>query len=814
MKAIALGQLGGRAHAFTAARLLPFVGVLVLSVAGCGTWPQHTAVGTSQPVHSPLSSVGPAGSERGAPAAGEATKSASAHLAASNGAKESTPGGSTTAFYREGSGVFTGRLKSVAVAEQHTGKITLNFENTDIREVVKAILGDLLKENYAIDSRVQGKVTLQTSRPLAREALLPTLEMVLRMNGATFVREDGVYRVVPRGSALAGGGPAPQLGNTAAPLPHGYSVQVVPLRYIAATQMQKILAPFAGPGNIVRVDSERNLLILAGSANELGRLLDTIDIFDVDWLRGMSVGLFTPTFVDAQTLAKDLDQIFGEKANTPLAGLVRLIPIKHLNALLVITPRPQYLHRVAAWVKRLDRSGAGTGRQLFVYHVQNGRATDIAAVLNEVFGQQPAGGLPPPELAPGLRPALLQSPSTQPPPPTPAGMGSRQRLPEAQSAAEPPASASEAASLPEHALEPTSATPPFAAAGLAGAAGPKASSRAGAPGEGLAISEKSGLRIIPDEVNNALVVLATPEEYRQVEAALHKLDTVPLQVLIEVTIAEITLTGDLRYGLEWFFTHDLGKYVSKVQLDLGKAGIGALVPGFSYAIADSAGVVRAVLNSLASDSRLNVVSSPSLVVLNNQTAHIQVGDEVPIVTQEQQATVAQSTLINTIEYRKTGVLLSVTPRVNAGGLVTMDVEQEVSDVAPGSQNSVTPTIQQRKISSTVAVQSGQTVVLGGLIRENKSVESSGIPGLYKLPIIGPLFGETSNSHKRTELVVLITPRAIQNAEEARQVTEEFRDKMESLKPLTERGSAASSLLRGKGEAPDPSERPASRAVSE
>ncbi len=569
------------------------------------------------------------------------------------------------------------------------------------------------------------------------------------MNGAALVSQDGLYNVVPRDSAMRGL-LAPQLGNSGHALPRGYSVRIVPLTYIAAEEMQKILEPFTTAGNVVRVDTVRNLLILAGGSPELARLLETVRIFDVDWLKGMSIALFTPDFVDADTLSTELQAVFGEGGDSPLAGVIKFVPLERLNALLVITPRPQYLEKVADWVERLDRDSGGVGQRLFVYRVQNGKAADLATVLGEVF-QRDAGGavVRPPELAPGLEALEIASP----PPPA----GDQEAAPGAAERV----TATQTAFRPEY---------------LVG-------------GEGVAISSGGQIRIIADEINNALVILATAQQYKQVEAALRRLDVLPQQVLIEATIAEITLKGDLKYGMEWFFTNQLGDKSGAGLLDLSVAGtgIGPIIPGFSYSIIDKAGAVRAVLNALAQDSRLNVISSPSLMVLNNQTAHIDVGDEVPVVTQQQQSTVGTSSpIVNNIEYRNTGVLLSVTPRVNAGGMVVMDVEQEVSQVVSDSTDttSLTPTISKRSITTSVAVQSGQTVVLGGLIREQKVLSRSGIPGLYNLPIIGPLFGATVDEQIRTELVVLITPRAVRNPAEAAQVTDEFRNKMESLRPLT------------------------------
>jgi general secretion pathway protein D len=636
---------------------------------------------------------------------------------------------------------------SPAPSAPASGGVTLNFENTSLLEVVKVVLGDLLGRSYTIDPGVQGTVTLQSSTPIARDALLPTLELLLRMNNAALIDAGDVVQVLPRERALQGRA-APQLGDSGTPLPRGYRVQVVPLRYIGAEEMRAILEPLADPGSLVRVDSRRNLLILAGSGREVEQLLETVDLFDVDWMAGMSVALFRPDYVQAKTLAEELEKVLGTEVEGPLAGLVRFVVIERLNGLLVVTPRREYLAKVATWVERLDRSGGGIGERLFVYHVQNGKAADLAEVLNQVFEREEEVAAPQAELAPGLEPVLLSS-------------------------------------TPETAAPDQAATGAPGADASAAAAAPASGTPVPAPGEGLALGARSRIRIIADEVNNAVLIMAGPEDYGQVEAAIRQLDIAPLQVLIEATIAEVRLEDQLSQGIEWFVKNSLGSKKGTSTLDLGAAGLTALTPGFSYAITDSAAAVRAVLNVLATESKAKIISSPSLMVLNNQKATIQVGDQVPITTQQQQATTTTSNIVNSIEFRDTGVLLSVTPRVNAGGLVIMEVEQEVSNVAPNAATPLTPTIQQRKINSTVAVQSGETVVLGGLIRENDNSSDSGLPGLREIPVLGWFFGARMDELTRTELVVLITPRAVRGAIEARDVTDEFRRKMESLKPADE-----------------------------
>jgi len=653
-------------------------------------------------------------------------------------------------YFSGGTGVFTAQPRSPEVITEISGDVTLNFERTDIREATKIVLGDLLNRNYTIDQRVQGVATLQTSRPISTSSLMPTLEMLLRMNGAALIDQGEILHIVPRDVAMREA-TIPQLGDSQLPLPRGFGVRVVPLQYISAVEMQKILGPLVQQGSLVRVDEFRNLLILTGTSGEVAQMLETIRIFDVDWLQGMSVALFSPSFVDARILAEELQTIFGEG---PLEGLIRFTVIERLNAVLVMSPRKTYLDKAAEWIDRLDRDTDIVGRRLFVYKVKNSKALDLAEVLGDIYSGLDEGQqrIPAAEVIPRQAPVEITTSDTE------------QTVNETGEVMSP---------------RNTRTTPQSTNAE-----------------DGIIVSTGGGIRIIADETNNALVVLSTPEQYRQIQSALQQLDAVPLQVLIEATIAEITLTDEFRFGLEWFFTHEIDS--SQVQagllgLDLDTvAGLAPGLPAFSYTLTDTAGMVRGVLNALAGESKLNVISSPSLMVLNNQTASIQVGDQVPVTTQQQQSTAVGSTIVNSIEFRDTGVLLSVTPRVNPGGLVIMEIEQEVSDVAPGSA-ALTPTIQRRRINSMVAIESGETVVLGGLIRENQSSLRSGIPFLYQLPIVGHLFGSTNNDGRRTELVVLITPRSVQGANESRRITEEYRNKMESLKPLYEKTGSAGSV---------------------
>ncbi|MBM7456049.1 general secretion pathway protein D [Oceanisphaera litoralis] len=594
------------------------------------------------------------------------------------------------------------------------GDITLNFQGSDIAEVVKTILGDILQLNYSLDERVRGQVYLQTNQPISQDDLLPTLESLLQTHGAALVHSKGLFTVVPA-SEVPPSALNPRLTPTAE---RGYQMLILPLRYIGAREMEKILEPVKPRQGAMMVDDRRNLLTLVGSRDELVNIRDTVNLFDVDQLRGMSVGLFRLQASSADVIASELKAIFGDEAEGPLAGMVRYLPIERLNALLVITPQERYLTDARVWIQRLDRAENPRGLNMYVYHVQNGKADHLAELLNQLFDSQ-----------------------------------------RRNSAGSP---------LPAAATNTEEGSPVQIATGINAAS--------------LDVGEVS---VIADTERNALVVMAASADYQKVEQAIKRLDQLPLQVLVEATIVEVSLDDELRYGLQWYFKNRLGGGRSGVgaigALPIPSPFDGGLAASASYEVFNASGT-RALLTALASDSKVNVISSPTLMVLDNQKALIRVGDQVPIRTSE--TTNLNSDVGNvtsTIQYRDTGVLLEVTPRVNAGGMVILELVQEVNDVATTTSSNIqSPTITQRKIDTRVAVQSGETLVLGGLIRENKSQDSQGLPGLRHVPVLGWLFGSSGTNVRRTELVVLITPTAVANAIDARAVTREYRSKLQQV----------------------------------
>ncbi|MFV0275573.1 MAG: type II secretion system secretin GspD, partial [Parahaliea sp.] len=629
--------------------------------------------------------------------------------------------------------------------------VSLNFEDAPLSEVTHAILGDILGQDYIVDGPVPGRVTLRTRTPIARGELIGILESLLKANKVMLVRgSDGRYLVT--GS---------QLARTLRPGVSGaggvgYDTLIVPLRYISATGMAEILKPVAEESAFLRIDNTRNLLMLAGTQEQLQGWLELVQTFDVDMLKGLSVGLFPLEHSEVEDTAQVLRGMLGqagEGQGGDFGNLVRVIPVKRLNSLLVVTPRTHYLDVVKTWVERLDAAPAANfERRLYVYPVQNTTASRLADLLNRIYaggGSASGGGdsdsdvLDEDSVAPGMNIESIGSSGSN-------GSGSSSGSASADSF------------------------------GKSGSGSAISSSRVG-------LGDKDGMAmdvsVVADEENNALMIYATGREYKIIEAALAQLDVVATQVIIEASILEVSLTKNLEYGLEWTFKDNLGgTYEGGGQLVSDIASGLARGSGFSYAVTNiSGGDIRAVLNALAKDSLINVISNPSVMVLDNQTAYIHVGDQVPVRTSRYGSVSGNAdSVVENIEYRDTGVKLTVRPSVNAGRLVTMDVAQSVTDVGEVDSGTGQRAFLERNIQTRVAVRSGESVVLGGLMRENATQSDSGIPLLKDIPGLGVLFSSTANESRKTELIVIISPRVIMNESELRDVSREMRSRMRHM----------------------------------
>jgi general secretion pathway protein D len=631
----------------------------------------------------------------------------------------------------------------------------LNFENASLAEVTKIILGDTLKLAYYYDPRVQGQITLSTGRPVTRDELLTILESALKMNNAALIFGDGGYRIAPLGEVAGGGEAAFSVAPEDAALP-GFGVSVLPLQNVSAEAVTKLLESFIAKGGSVKAETTGNLLLIRGPSRDRQSLTEVALSFDVDWLKGQSAGIYPLTHSTPDELITELTQVMQADQGDLTAKMIRFQPITRLNAVLVLARQSSQLKQAAEWIRRLDRSSA-TGQSLYVYRVENGKAQDLAGLLNDTLG---TGGssrrAQRTEVAPGKDVSSLTARATQPTQPT--GAMTTSALPGQQSAQLQP-------TLSQPSSSPLAHRPDASA--LSGATG--------APAEGAA----SDIRIIADEVNNLLLIKAGPRDYDRIKGVLRQVDRPPLQVMINATIAEVTLNDSLQYGVQVFLQ---GKSLSG-GLSNGSGptlSVSPTLPGFNLLLGNVANP-KVVLDALAAVTEVKVVSSPSVVVVDNQPALLKVGDEVPVSTQ--QATILENPtapIVSSIQFRSTGVILKVIPRVNSSGLVTMDIEQEISAVANQAVQTLTPTISQRRIASTISVYSGQMVALGGLMSEEKDLGKSGLPGIARIPVLGELIGSTTHTIKRTELIVFIRPQVIRDSRDARNVAEELRSRLHSM----------------------------------
>ncbi|MDD1616149.1 MAG: proteinral secretion pathway protein D [Methylococcaceae bacterium NSP1-2] len=612
------------------------------------------------------------------------------------------------------------------------GSYSLNFDDADLAEVAKTILSDSLGENYVLSPEVKGKVTLQTTQALTKDELLPTLEMVLRMNNAALVKDGNIYHIEPAANALYTS--ELSIGSNMA----GYQTKVIPVRNVAAEEISKLLKPLVQEKTILQIDNDRNILVVSGTGDEVQRVQEMVGAFDTDVLKGRSFALFSLAHVEPETVIKELEAVFNDKSGDKDAGFFRFIPIERLNAILAITHQARYLNEIESWVLRLDKANTASGGSVNVYKVQHVDAVELADTLNEIFNNAAPKRNKAASVAPGQDMAEISSN-------TPA--------------------------------TPVSASPQ-------------------ATGD-MTVSDVGEVRIISDEPNNSLIIVATAQEYERILPIIKQLDVMPLQVLIDATIVEVDLKNDLKYGMQWSF--DTGNFRNLLS-NISSGDLKAIGPVTGYSLFYSGGTAKAVLNALAEKSAINVIASPSLMVLNNQEGFINVGDKVPVATSQSTNTNSVNTsssgilnnndnvsaiVSNNIQMLDTGITLKIKPRVNAGGLVLMKIEQEANQAVATTTSALnSPTIQQRKINSSIAVKNGETIVLGGLIREDTSDGLTGMPILSEIPYIGALFGTTTKNKNKTELVILITPRIVENEKNARDVTDEFKRKLTGIYPET------------------------------
>jgi general secretion pathway protein D len=624
--------------------------------------------------------------------------------------------------------------------------VTLNFAGADIRDVVNAVLGETLKLNYVIDPEVTGPVTFNVGRPISRGEVLSTLESVLNSRGATMVQSDGIIRVM----ALRKDGKSDAAAPFSAGLPGqvaGQRSEVFPLRYVGAADMQKVLEKVLPAGRSIAVDERRHLVLVQGTPSDLQLAGDTVKVFDIDQLSGTSIAILPLRNAQPAQIVEELRNIFAATRKEVDADSIRFMAVARLNAVMVITRSGRYLDEARAWVARLDRVQDLTQRRVYVYNLQYAKAVQIGEKLQGLLTGLNIQFKPPsaPNADTGLAPTAPGFEGPAKPLPLPV-------LPDASAAFAAPAA-------------PAVPAPPAPAPPL--------------PSAAIDPPPDTGVRIEADEAHNALLISANAKDYELIRQVLAGIDVPPLQVLIEVTVAEVVLNDNLNYGVEYFINS--GK-TNTLLTTSNVAAIAPVVPGFNLSWVAGNFTPRAILDLLSKVTQTKVISTPRLLVLSNQTARLQVGDVVPIITQSAASTVTSNPLVlNNVTYKETGVVLEVTPRVNSGGYVTMDVNQSVSNVVPTSTSQIdSPTFQQRRLTSTISVKTGETILLGGLIQQSDSRQSQGVPVLNEIPGLGALFGSHTNGAGRTELIMLMTPRVVSNEAESRSLTSQIEQQFQTV----------------------------------
>ena len=661
---------------------------------------------------------------------------------------------------RRGTGTMINRSAAAAAApslsQAGNGTATFNFEGESVHVVVKAILGDMLGQNYVIAPGVQGTVTLATPKPVSSAQALNLLEMVLGWNNARMVYSGGRYNIVAADQALAGT-VAPSTAPAASA--RGFEVRVIPLQYISATEMKKVLEPYARPNAIVNVDSGRNVITLGGTRAELENYLRTVEIFDVDWLSGMSVGVFPIQTGKAEQVAADLEKVFGEESKTPSAGMFRFLPLENANAVLVITPQARYLDQIQQWLERIDTAG-GSAR-LFSYELRYVKAKDLAERLAEAFANENSRGGrgSSGSLAPGA---------------TQMDLGGRDNA--NNSTTLNTGSGSGRGGLGEGTLS------------LPQRQSGNASFSLEVQGDTVGISAV--------EETNTLLVRSTPQAWRSIREVIEKLDVMPMQVHIEAQVAEVSLTGDLSYGVNWFFEQAVATGKTESGIDLPSALGRSIWGSISGAVGDG-GVgwtflgknAAAVVTALDKVSNLRLLQTPSLFVRNNAEATLNVGTQIPINSVSVNTGIGGDNTYSQVQYLDTGVILKVRPRITRDGVVFLDIVQEVSSAGAipagcdPTKTTCNPPINTRKISTEAAVQSGDTIMLAGLITNSDEDGSNGVPGLSKIPVLGALFGRKTQNTGRSEVIVLLTPTIVRNAQESRTLTDEYSNRFRAMEPF-------------------------------
>ena len=670
-------------------------------------------------------------------------------------------------------------------APSGSGMVSLNFNRADLIEIIH-IIAQQLRLTYTIDPDVKGSVTINSAEPLRAEDLLPIFHQILRMNGAVAVRTGNLYHIMP---IKDGKGLARPVGQSKE---DSFALQIIPVRFFAVAEMKRVLTPFLQPGGEIIENPRGNFLIVMDLPSNIQRLAEIADLIDVQVFAGTRMEIYQPKVASAEELAQELTKVmqsFAASAAQPESFASQFIALPRINQLLVISHSEAAWTYAKRWLDRIDIVAEGPGRRIFIYPVENGKATELAEVLSLALGQPSTGRR---DTARTLQDLHRSTPGN-----AASGLTGRGTSGASSGSSGPFGQQSQPLGAYAAVPAPAQIQPPAGAVPTPGLIPPPARPAAPTPQAQQQQQQQEQLRIVPDPATNSLIVYGTVQEFQNIKNILKELDAVPRQVLIDAMILQVDLKNAETFGVDYEIMRKFGevKIFDKTFNSQGVLLSGAIAAflkgggGFSGIIGTN-DTLRAFITALMTDSRVKLLSSPSVLAADNRPARIQVGAEVPIPTGTITASTGAIGSSTTIQYRNTGRILTIIPQVNAQGLVNLQIKAEVSalgdNIPVGGNGETFPTFNTQDAETTAVVQDGETLVIGGLIGENRTRSRSGIPYLMDLPVLGRFFGTTISDTTRTELIMLITPRVIRSRNESQQVTEDFKKSLATIRNELER----------------------------
>lgn len=617
--------------------------------------------------------------------------------------------------------------------------LVLNFENADLADVVRHMT-EVLGISYILETPINGKVTIHTAGKLSRSELWPVFYRILEINGLTAVQRGEYYHIVESKDLAR----LPVLSNIGLDVGEGEGtggvvVQIIPLRNISAGEMTKLLTPFTTPEGKIVTEPASNTLIVVDYRDSIDKILSMVEAFDTDIFEKINYQFFTLDHVDVEEMVELLEKIYSSYFQRKDAGSF-FLPIRRINTVLVISSTKEIFDSVGDFIDRLDTPREGMAPQIYVYSVQNGQAGEIADLLNEVFRSEKKKESD----------AFTQD----------TGISTNPFARDSNRVSRDGVGGNDGQSEKSQNVQN----------------GENSESQKSAAEIAQSNTLRDHVKIVADESRNSLIIEAIPPDYRLIAELLKKVDVMPRQVLIKMTIAEVTLDESSELGMEWSYVKGEGGG------DSGLLSASAGAAGFKYTIGE---VDRwsSALSAMASKNKVNILSSPTILASNSRNAKIDISREVPVSSSQYEYTSGENPVVTTnIEYRDTGVMLSVTPHINEAGLVTMDIEQEVSEQADSVLvgNQTYPSFFKRRAETTLSVKSGQAIVIGGLIKETQSAGSTGAPWFVTLPVLKFIFGKETGSVSKTELIIFISPQVIASLEDVDVITDDFRQQMEGI----------------------------------